>query len=107
MADVVLMKFRCWNGHAPRQHSLPAAGASQQVLLAPHLSVVQVAAWQVPAEQTCPARQAFAHVPQLAGSVWRFTQVSPQSVRPLVQVRRQLPATQFSPEAQAVVQVPQ
>lgn len=72
------MKFRCRNGQAPVQQVLPAAGASQHVPV--QVSVVQVADWQVPAEHDWPGRQAFEHEPQWAGSAWRFTHVSPQSV---------------------------
>jgi hypothetical protein len=72
------MKFRWRNGQAPVQQALPATGASQH--LPAQESVVQVVDWQVPAEQDWPRRQAFVQDPQWATSVWRFTQVSPQSV---------------------------
>jgi hypothetical protein len=72
------MKFRCRNGQAPVQQVLPASGASQH--FPAQVRVVQVADWQVPAEQTWPRRHAFVQEPQWVTSVCTLTQVSPQRV---------------------------
>jgi hypothetical protein len=65
------------------------------------------AAWQLPAEQLCPSRQAVAQAPQWAGSVFRSTQAPLHSVSPAAQVCWHVPPLQVWPAAQAVPQVPQ
>ena len=51
--------------------------------------------------------QAVPHLPQLAGSLFRFAQVVPHSDCPTVQVTAHLLLTQFCPVAHAVPQAPQ
>jgi hypothetical protein len=56
--------------------------------------------WHFPAAQLCPVPQAFAQLPQLAGSPAVSThEVTPAAVH--------FPPAQLSPEAQAVPQAPQ
>src|SRR3972149_4952421 len=61
---------------------------------APHWVSVPQPAEQAPTLQTCPVGQIVPHPPQLAGSVFVFTQPSaPQLVKPPSQVAPHLPAS--------------